>query len=505
LVIAHQDPLRWQAPPEQPIGFFAVPLRAKTLRICKDTRIAVAVFCVLIALVGTVSASGAGRPLNTAIEQPDASLTELRDSYKRIKAAGADYVRIILYWDRVQPTATGSNWTEPDKQIKEALTAGLTPFVTVWRAPRWAERSSSGETGTRDPDPAAFGRFAKQLAQRYPRVHHWEAWNEPNLDHFLSPQTKNGHRYSPDLYRQLLNEFWQGVHSVDPGAKVAGGGLARRYKIAPLQFMRDVFCLNDRLKRAASCPVHVDAWSHHPYTNGGPFTKQGDPDGVSMGDLPRMHRVLRAAARSGNVLPHKRSLPLWVSEFSWDTNRPDPDAVPMKRHARWVSEALYQAWRSGVTLFVWHQLRDRPFPSTQYQSGLYFCGVPSTSDDADNRCAQSGYYVHDKPKTGSVISFRFPFVAYAKHGRVKVWGRTADGRSHQVVIERKRRNGWSRVKTLGADRHGIFKAKWHSSDRKHTYRARVPRGAHSNGFSLNKPRRMSLPNTWGCGGTISCR
>ena len=147
----------------------------------------------------------------------------------------------------------------------------------------------------------------------------------------------------------------------------------------------------------------------------------------------------------------------------------------MKRHARWVSEALYQAWRSGVTLFVWHQLRDRPSPATQYQSGLYFCGSASTSDDVKGRCAQSGYYVHDRPKTGSVISFRFPFVAYAKHGRVKVWGRTADGQLAQGRHRAKgQRNGWSKVKTLGADHHGIFKAKWRSSDRKHVYRARVP-------------------------------
>ena len=124
----------------------------------------------------------------------------------------------------------------------------------------------------------------------------------------------------------------------------------------------------------SSCPVHLDAWSHHPYTNGGPFTKQGSPDGVSMGDLPKMRKTLTAAAVCGNALPAKASIPLWVSEFSWDTDGPDPDAVPMALHARWVSEALYQAWRSGVTLFVWHQLRDRPFPSTQYQSGLYYCG-----------------------------------------------------------------------------------------------------------------------------------
>jgi hypothetical protein len=460
---------------------------------------------VLVALLGAGSATAGGHPLDTAIEQPDTSLTDLRASYKRIKGVGADYVRIIVYWDSVQPTPTSHNWTEPDKQINEALAARLTPLVTVWRAPRWAERSTKGEAGTRNPDPAAFGAFAKQLAKRYPGVHHWEAWNEPNLEHFLSPQMKNGHRYSPRLYRQLLDRFWRGVHSVDRSAKVAGGGLARRFKIPPLQFMRDVFCLNNRLQRARSCPVHVDAWSHHPYTNGGPFTKQGDPDGVSMGDLPKMRRVVNAAARSGNVRPQRRSIPLWVSEFSWDTDGPDPDAVPMKRHVRWVSEALYQAWRSGVTLFVWHQLRDRPFPATQYQSGLYFCGVPSTSDDANSRCAQDGYYVHDRPKSGSVRSFRFPFVAYAKNGQVKVWGRTSDGRSHRVIIERKARQGWSKVKTLGADRHGIFKAKWHSGDRTHTYRARVPGGAHSNGFSLKKPRGMSLPNTWGCGGTIKCR
>ena len=475
------------------------------MRICKQTRIAVALCCALFALVGAGSASAATHPLDTAIEQPDASLTDLRGAYPRIRGAGAKYVRIILYWDIAQPTRTSYNWTEPDKQINEAIAAGLTPLVTVWRAPGWAERSTKGEAGTRDPDPVAFGNFARQLALRYRNVHYWEAWNEPNLDHFLSPQMRHRHRYSPGLYRHLLDQFWLGVHSVDANAHVAAGGLARRYKIPPLQFIRDVFCLNDRLKAVGSCPVHLDAWSHHPYTNGGPFKKQGSPDGVSMGDLPRMRKTLTAAAASGNALPAKKSIPFWISEFSWDTDRPDPDAVPMALHARWVSEALYQAWRSGVTLFVWHQLRDRPFPSTQYQSGLYFCGKASTRDDVNSKCAQTGYYVHDRPKTGSVLSFRFPFVAYTANGHVKVWGRTADGRQHQVVIERKVSGKWRSVKTLPADGHGILSGKWRSSDRKHVYRARVPGGAHSNGFSLKKPRGISLPNTWGCGGTISCR
>jgi hypothetical protein len=476
------------------------------LPICKQARIAVVACCVLIALLGVSSASAAHHRLATAIEQPNASLDDLRNAYPRIKASGAKYVRIVLYWNIAQPGRTTYDWTESDKQINNAIAAGLTPLVTVWRAPGWAERSSSGEAGTRDPDPAAFGDFARQLAQRYRQVHYWEAWNEPNLDHFLSPQIRDGKQYSPRLYRQLLDQFWQGIHSVDSSATVAGGGLARRYKIPPLSFIRQVFCLSEKkLKPVRSCPVHVDAWSHHPYTNGGPFKKQGSPDGVSMGDLPKMRKTLKAAAVSGNVLPAKSSMPFWISEFSWDTDGPDPDAVPMKLHARWVAEALYQAWRSGVSLFVWHQLRDRPFPATQYQSGLYFCGSESTGDDVDSRCAQSGFYTKDVAKTGSLQAFKFPFVAYASNGRVKVWGRTPDSASHHVLIQRKVLGTWKTVKTLNTDSYGIFQVRWRFSDRTHSYRARTDSGATSNGFSLKKPHSISLPNTWGCGGTIRCR
>ena len=476
------------------------------MTICKQARIAIVACCVLIGLLGAGSASAASHPIATGIEQPDASRDDLQNAYPRIRASGAKYVRIILYWDIAQPGRTTYDWTEPDKQINEAIAAGLTPLVTVWRAPGWAERSSSGEAGTRDPDPVAFGDFARQLALRYRQVHYWEAWNEPNLDHFLSPQIRDGKPYSPGLYRQLLEHFWQGVHSVDSSAKVAGGGLARRYKIPPLSFIRQVFCLSDKtLKPVRSCPVHVDAWSHHPYTNGGPFKKQGTRDGVSMGDLPKMRKTLKAAAVSGNALPAKNRMPFWISEFSWDTDGPDPDAVPMNVHSRWVAEALYQAWRSGVSLFAWHQLRDRPFPATQYQSGLYFCGSKSTSDDVGSRCAQSGFYTKDVAKTASLQAFKFPFVAYASNGRVKVWGRTPDSTRHQVLIQRKVLHTWNTVKTVNADSFGIFQLRWPSSDRNHSYRARTDSGATSNGFSLKKPRSISLPNTWGCGGTIRCR
>jgi hypothetical protein len=61
------------------------------LTICKQARIAVVACCVLVALLGAGagSAAAASHPLATAIEQPDASLDDLRDAYPRIKASGA--------------------------------------------------------------------------------------------------------------------------------------------------------------------------------------------------------------------------------------------------------------------------------------------------------------------------------------------------------------------------------------------------------------------------------
>ena len=82
--------------------------------------------------------------------------------------------------------------------VNGALAAGLTPLVTIWRAPKWAEDRSvyGGEAGTVDPSPQAFGDFAQAIAKRYPQVHFWEAWNESNLDHFLTPQVVNGNQIS---------------------------------------------------------------------------------------------------------------------------------------------------------------------------------------------------------------------------------------------------------------------------------------------------------------------
>jgi hypothetical protein len=118
-----------------------------------------------------------------------------------------------------------------------------------------------------------------------------------------------------------------------------------------------------------SARTQFDVWAHNPYTNGGPTWTDQVPGNVSIGDLPEMHTLLLAAKRQGTVV--SRAAQVWVTEFSWDTNPPDPKRVPMRLHVRWVSEALFRMWQAGVSAVIWFRLQDDPLRLSPYQSGFF--------------------------------------------------------------------------------------------------------------------------------------
>jgi hypothetical protein len=204
----------------------------------------------------------------------------------------------------------------------------------------------------------------------------------------------------------------------------------------PLLFLRDVLCLSKELKPTCHAKVEFDIWAHHPYTSGGPMHHANNPDDVSIGDLPRMKAVLDAGLASGHLVTRQK-LRFWVTEFSWDTNPPDPNAVPIKLETRWVSEGLYDMWKAGVSLVTWYSLEDKPLSSSYYQSGLFF--------------------VNGKPKP-SLQAFRFPFVAYPNGKRVDVWGRTPSSHRGSVVVEQQFGHAWRRLRTVTSNAFGIFTA-----------------------------------------------
>jgi Cellulase (glycosyl hydrolase family 5) len=413
-------------------------------------------------------AAGGGRPLVTAVF-PSASEFS-RGALARIRDLGASMVRVNVRWASVAPLVQPQTWdpanpADPsyrwawlDTRVEAVVAQGLTPYLVAFDAPTWAQASpaSHGSASNR-PNAAQFGDFAEALARHYsggypgvPQVLYYEAWNEPNLSLELVPQLVHDRPVSPGAYRALLNAFADAVHGVDPANVVIAGGLApfrditpsvlaQRNDWGPLTFMRSLLCLSKKLHRTCKARVSFDVWSMHPYTSGGPTHHAAFPDDVSLGDLSKVTKVLRAA-RAQHVISAPRGVGFWVTEFSWDSKPPDPNGVPVSYLARWVPEALYTMWKAGVSQVTWFTVVDHPLSSSYIQSGLYF--------------QRGGRFGRIKPYA---TGFRFPFVAYPRGGgRIFVWGRTPASKPGRVAIEQKVGNRRHLVRTLRANRFGIF-------------------------------------------------
>ena len=291
-----------------------------------------------------------------------------------------------------------------------------------------------------------------------PRVTYWEIFNEPNLSLFFFPQfNTDGQALSANLYRPLLNASYAGLKSVSPKNMVLLGGLGPiavpKYTIGPMQFARELLCMTGGKhphKSKGNCEggVHFDIFSMHPYTTGAP-THKGASNDVELGDLGKLQNLIKAADKAGRIKNTSKHTPLWITEFSYDTKPPDPGGLPMKIEVRWVSEALYVAWKAGVSHFFWYSLHDAAHkPGESYaeatESGLYF-----------------GPHV-GKPKP-ILTAFRFPLVAYPRKGGLEFWGRTPNGRPGSVSVQVQEGTKWRTVAKVRAPKGGVFKGTWRSS------------------------------------------
>ncbi|HKB50506.1 MAG TPA: hypothetical protein VKC63_03650 [Solirubrobacterales bacterium] len=416
-----------------------------------------------------VAAHAAVRPLTTGVSYVyDADPI----TFENVKRAGAQLAMTPLRWGQVAPASQPASWQpenpadphynwEPfDLWVKEAVAAGLTPVLQVRGAPHWAQRCPGELDAPCNIDPDALAAFATAAAQRYsghfeglPRVQYWQGLNEPNLSLYFNPQYDGDRPVSPFLYRTLVNRFYAAVKAVDPSNLVIAAGLGPiavpKYTIGPMRFARLLLCMrghNHPRPTAGDCEggVHFDIFDIHPYTTGGP-THEGGINDVELGDLAKLKTLLAAADRAGRTVGSYEHTPLWIMEFSWDSNPPDPGGLPMKIETRWTAEALYRVWRAGIDTFFWYSLRDAP-PQPQLpfsetlQSGLYFRGAT---------------IAQDQPKE-VLYAYRFPFVAYPTPKGLFVWGRTPNSGPGKVTIQVRKSGKWQAAQAKRADEAGIF-------------------------------------------------
>ncbi len=391
----------------------------------------------------------------------------------RAYGLGATTVRLNVYWGSIAPKRLtagfdpsnpgdpGYAWFILDGAIRNATARGLKVVLTFLDAPTWAQgpgRPGNAPPGSWRPNPSSLGAFARAVAERYsgrfpdplhygttlPRVGFFQAWDEPNLPVYLTPQWSRVRRAyvpaSPAIYRRMLNAVYAAVKAVQPDAYVLSAGTAPYGdppgvglgRMTPVLFTRELLCLHGPELRREPCPdpAHFDALDHHPYSST-PTLPARVPGDVSVPDLGKLGHILHVAERIGRALPAGPK-PIWITEIAWGTRPPNPTGVSFALQARYLALAFFTLWRQGVSHVFWFTLRDR----THGTSG-------------------AGLYSQDGRPKPAAAAFRFPFVAVpGSRGVLTLWGHAPT--AGVVTIERKSGGAWDAIATLKTTPGGVF-------------------------------------------------
>jgi hypothetical protein len=188
-------------------------------------------------------------------------------------------------------------------------------------------------------------------------VHLWTVWNEPNSRLFAVP-------VSPAVYvRDALNPAYAGLHRASAANVVAGGVTSPRKTpsgLAPTAFMQGMRAAHARL----------DAYAANPYPSSSRETPFVDPCRTC--DTLTMARL---GAIRADVTRLFGNVPLWLTEYGYQTNPPDRLlGVSYALQARYIAEAALRTWEQpGVTMLIQFLVRDEPGLGG-WQSGLFTAG-----------------------------------------------------------------------------------------------------------------------------------
>jgi hypothetical protein len=403
-----------------------------------------ALLCLSVLAAGlALAASASASSRQVTIMQDDRLLfrsgnAERARTLDEFKALGADIVKVQVYWNEIAPGPKkpagfdGSNpgnynWSTYDSIVQGALARGLRPFLALGgRAPDWAIRKrTKSHNGTYRPSAREFQLFARAAGRRYPQVKLWSLWNEANLGSWLQPQRgKHGVPLSPSIYRKLYLAGFRGLRDSGHGGdtillgELMPLGQTSARKVPPLDFLREMACLDKRYhqirgraarrrgcRRVGRFPTSGIAY--HPYTPRGGVSAKPRSNEASISTLRRLTRVLDALARRGK-LPHR--LPIWITEFGFQTNPPDPFQFSIHKVPGFLDESQWLAFRNRrVKSYSQYTLADdKAGPGNVFrrwagfQMGLRF---------------NSG-----KQKRNVYAAFRLPVFVRVRGRRVEVFG-----------------------------------------------------------------------------------
>jgi hypothetical protein len=342
------------------------------------------------------------------------------------------------FGDFVQALGTRYSGTFQDEAARQSAAALFDPCVPTPNFPLPPEICAPDTT-----DPTPDNPNPPNTGPVLPRVDSWSIWNEPNMPGWLTPQSHEDDKRlpaSPHIYRAIADEMYRGLRQSGHGsdrillAETAPRGAGERavtQSLAPLLFIRELYCLDRRFRpftgAAADrrdCPNGGDgfrdahpvlfdatAFAHHPYAfDAPPSRSDANSDHATLADFGRLTRTLdRAVAGHGSDRRYK----VWLTEYGYQTDPPDPYlGWPWKTQARYLAQAEWLAYR-----------RPRIRSTAQF---LLYDDSPRSDYPAEDPkhwgTFQTGLRTADGEKKTAYAGYQRPIFVDRRGGRVLVFG-----------------------------------------------------------------------------------
>ena len=303
----------------------------------------------------------------------------------RAEAAHATVIRTIANWRVLapRPPAVPRDSFDPayrfgdlDALVRNAQRHGIQVMVTIWGSPAWANGGKGPNVApTRPADLAAFARaIADRYSGRhpgYPYVGRYSIWNEPNLAIFLTPQfDRKGAITSPQTYAALYRAGYAGIKQANATALVALGETSNQGRDHPSQgASADSVAPGTFARLLALEPgLHFDAYATHPYPTrpNAPPTERVRWPNVTLSQLPLFEASLDRWFK-------RRDIPVWITEYAYETKPGNPYGVTEAQQSRYLSQAMNQLKADArVQMFIWFIFQDSA-------GGLWRSGISDVS------------------------------------------------------------------------------------------------------------------------------
>jgi hypothetical protein len=320
---------------------------------------------VVLMLLGTLSASGRSSPsahrpskciTDTAVHAGLPIFPELRRLGVRVWVDGISWAKIARRRPRHPTSRSDPAYRWPHNLghlLNVARAEGIEPVLFVNGFPSWSNGGRDSSWVAKNPRD--YARFMAAAVGRYPQVRRWMAFGEPTTYRNFQPQGDGGRR-APRLYARMLDAAYAAMHAARRNVVVIGGnvqpaGSNDQYITAPDTFIQNMVLPNGRRPR-------LDMFGINPYTE--------RPLDLSLRHAP--HRVdfddLDWLARRLDRYWPRRHLPIFVSEFGWNTEHGAYGwlyVVPREKQAADLVTAYRLAsTQPRIDTLCWFQLYDSP-------------------------------------------------------------------------------------------------------------------------------------------------